>query len=339
MRVRRIPGPAEAGLLFSIMAVLQLYAGRITLLLPLSDTGRIIFSEIVLISLPPVLMCLVFRFHAGETFRLRLPRLRETGLLLVIAPVASLTAFCAGLLAIIAVRGLFGAVNIQADIGDVMSRGMTVAVLAIGLSPAICEEIMFRGFFQRGLEGLGARKAVILSGVLFGLFHYDFQRFAAQTLLGLVIAYVVYRTGSIVSGMLLHFLHNAGSVLLSGMSGGLGVLGFAGVAGGDVFSAPVFLDYAKQLGVSVDNLIVILSVSCAVLLVCGLFVLVGLLAALRYLTRDIPHPPVRGKAPAGSALMLLPGIALIGLVYTAIALNLAGHPAGAAIFRFLRLAG
>ena len=352
-RLRRVPGPAEAGLLFSVTAFLQLYAvGWLGSVSP-SATVQVILAETVFIALPPLLLALIFRYHLADTFRLRLPKLREVGFLLLLSPIATLAAYSAGVLAIVLVRMVFGTLQLAGDMGDILSRGLPGAVVTIGIVPAVCEEWMFRGFFQRGMEGLGARRAVLLSGFLFGLFHFDFQRFAAQALLGLVIAYVVYRSGSILNGMLLHFLHNAGSVMITGLAGGIGMAGLestggirpvlaslatvmSGSASGDIFSMPVIVDYANQLGISMEDLIRTMAAGSAFVLICSLVVLAGLLVAFRHITRNVVHPQ-RPSAPKRAFLTTVPGLALILAVYAAIALSLAGHPAAETLMRVLFL--
>ena len=358
----RVPGPAEAGLLFSLTAFLQLYAVQWLNRFADSETAQVILAEVLFIALPPLLLALLFRFSIRDTFRLSLPRVRDVGFLVLLAPVATLTAYSAGILAIVLVRMMFGTLQLGGDLGDILSRGLPSAVLTIGLVPAICEEWMFRGFFQRGLEGYGARRAVVLSGLLFGLFHFDFQRFAAQALLGLVIAYVVYRSGSILNGMLLHFLHNAGSVLISGLAGGMdplsGMAGGASVltgvspglrgmlqsmtammsgsATGDIFEMPAIVEYAKQMGISMDSLIHSMAAGSAIVLICGLVVLTGLLFAFRQLTRNTVRPAVQ-PAKKRAFLTIVPGLLLILAVYAAIGFSLAGHPAAKTILRVLLL--
>ena len=348
--LRRVPGPAEAGLVFSFTAFLQLYAtgwlGRVSS----SATVQVIFAEVVFIAMPSLLLALIFRHSLVDTFRLRLPKLKEVGFLLLLSPIATLTAYSAGILAIVLVRMAFGTLQIAGDMGDILSRGLPGAVVTIGIVPAICEEWMFRGFFQRGMEGFGARRAVLLSGLLFGLFHFDFQRFAAQALLGLVIAYVVYRSGSLLNGMLLHFLHNAGSVLITGLAGGIGMAGargarsvfaplaawMSGSASGDIFAMPVIVDYANQLGISIEDLVRTMAAGSAFVLLCSLVVLAGLLVAFRHLTRDVARPQ-RASAPKRTFLTAVPGLVLILAVYAAIALGLAGHPAAETLMRVLLL--
>lgn len=349
---RRMPGPAEAGLLFSLMAFLQLYAGQLLARAPLSDTMQIALSEVIFIAMPPLLMVLLFRYDFAGTFRIRLPRLRDVGMVILLSPVATLAAYSAGILAIVLVRIAFGTMQISGGVSDVMSRGIPIAVMTIGVFPAVCEELMFRGFLQRGMEGLGGRKAVVLSGLMFGLFHFDFQRLAAQALLGLVIAYVVYRSGSILNGMLIHFLHNAGSVLLTGVAGGLGVAATGGLgvvgngsfslflsvaADGDIFKSPLIQEYLRQSGIPLDQMLWSMAIGSAAVLVCVLVALFGLLLVFRHITRDIAKPPRESPTPRLGFITAIPGLTLIMAIYAAIGLSLLKMPAGEFILRILHV--
>lgn len=94
-----------------------------------------------------------------------------------------------------------------------LSPLLIVATLAV--TPAVCEEFCFRGFllsaFRQTLSGF---RAVVLSSVLFGLFHLvaidhlHFERLVPSTCLGLVLGWLCLRTGSVLPGMLLHASHN-----------------------------------------------------------------------------------------------------------------------------------
>jgi membrane protease YdiL (CAAX protease family) len=58
----------------------------------------------------------------------------------------------------------------------------------------------------------------VLNGVVFGAFHLSFEtaiRFLPTALLGMLIAWVVWHTGSIWVGALMHFLNNASIVALT----------------------------------------------------------------------------------------------------------------------------
>jgi sodium transport system permease protein len=92
-------------------------------------------------------------------------------------------------------------------------------ILLVGLTPAICEELAFRGFILSGLRRLGHKwGAIVLTSVLFGLAHGILQQSLAACAVGIVIGYVAVKTGSLWPGVLYHFVHNSSSVLLSRMT-------------------------------------------------------------------------------------------------------------------------
>ncbi len=88
-------------------------------------------------------------------------------------------------------------------------------ILAIGLSAGICEEVLFRGFIQNGLQKYwGALKAVVVAALLFGVFHLDPWRIPSAIVLGLLAGYLLVRTRSLYTAMILHGTSNTlGQVL------------------------------------------------------------------------------------------------------------------------------
>ena len=85
-----------------------------------------------------------------------------------------------------------------------------INIFVVAMLPAVCEEVLFRGMIYKGLENGGKhpRRAIILSGILFGIMHLDFFRMLPTALLGIGLAYIVYASGSIFLAMLVHFLNN-----------------------------------------------------------------------------------------------------------------------------------
>jgi len=85
-----------------------------------------------------------------------------------------------------------------------------LAALVIAFSPAVCEEILWRGAVQSEIESEGRPwKTVLLVGLLFGLFHLDAYRFVPTALLGALLAFLRLRTGSLFPCMVFHGLYNA----------------------------------------------------------------------------------------------------------------------------------
>lgn len=87
------------------------------------------------------------------------------------------------------------------------------SLFLIALTPAICEEIFMRGVVLHGHRGLPVWKVAILNGVLFGLFHNNFDQMFYAAAFGAILAFVVLYTDSIYPAVLMHFVMNGLSVL------------------------------------------------------------------------------------------------------------------------------
>jgi ABC-2 type transport system permease protein/sodium transport system permease protein len=96
-----------------------------------------------------------------------------------------------------------------------------LVLAALAFAPAVCEELLFRGYLMRALLAAASpRKAILISAVLFGLFHVlatnvlMTERLLPSTFLGLILGWVCWRSGSVLPGMLLHACHNGLLLLL-----------------------------------------------------------------------------------------------------------------------------
>jgi sodium transport system permease protein len=91
-----------------------------------------------------------------------------------------------------------------------------MVLLFVAVMPAICEELAFRGFI---LSGLGSRlktfAAIAATAAFFAAFHLSLYRFLPTFLIGLAAGYLVWKSRSIVAGMILHMLNNATITLFS----------------------------------------------------------------------------------------------------------------------------
>ena len=97
-----------------------------------------------------------------------------------------------------------------------MKDKLLLNIIIVALMPAICEEIFFRGFVLTSFKGQKPYKiAIIASGILFGFMHMDFLRIIPTSILGMIFAYTVYKSGSIFIAMILHFINNGIAVLVS----------------------------------------------------------------------------------------------------------------------------
>ncbi len=98
----------------------------------------------------------------------------------------------------------------------------TLALVAV--TPAFCEELFFRGFVQRNLErGTGPVLGIILTGIVFGIFHLRLSQVIPLTILGVYMAYLVWRTGSIWVPITIHFINNGAMVFVARYGGDQGI--------------------------------------------------------------------------------------------------------------------
>lgn len=94
--------------------------------------------------------------------------------------------------------------------------GYLATLFLMAVSPAICEEALFRGPILRGLRTrLSPPAAVVVTGLLFGFFHLDIYRLLPASLLGILLGFIVLASGSIVPAMVAHFCNNAVLVTLA----------------------------------------------------------------------------------------------------------------------------
>ena len=90
-----------------------------------------------------------------------------------------------------------------------------LSLVVIAVVPAVCEEVFFRGYVQRNLERIfTATGAIILTGLIFGIFHLRLSQVLPLALLGIYMAYLAWRTGSLWVPVAVHFVNNAVMIIM-----------------------------------------------------------------------------------------------------------------------------
>ncbi|WP_040915008.1 ABC transporter permease subunit/CPBP intramembrane protease [Lentisphaera araneosa] len=107
-----------------------------------------------------------------------------------------------------------GEESAQVVVDIVQNNGLVVALFIVALTPAICEEFLFRGVLLNASKGWKTASAITLNGLLFGALHMSVANMPALTLMGAYMAYIVWKSGSIYQSALVHFINNALAVLL-----------------------------------------------------------------------------------------------------------------------------
>lgn len=150
------------------------------------------------------------RWKAARRYRLRLWRPGSNAWTKGGIAVTLMLMGLIGLLALVWI--LTGAPERPADLSHYPSSAYLISVVVMGpLVSGIIEEAAFRGYMQRGLERHGAGKAIVISALMFALAH-AVNGLGALPLLpgiffaGLLYGLLAYHSGSIVPGMIMHFL-------------------------------------------------------------------------------------------------------------------------------------
>lgn len=95
--------------------------------------------------------------------------------------------------------------------------GLWINIFIIAVLPAVGEELLFRGGIQQVLSksGLNKHLAIIVTALVFSAFHMQFYGFLPRFVLGLMLGYAFVLSNSLWIPVLMHFVNNAFSVVVS----------------------------------------------------------------------------------------------------------------------------
>lgn len=101
---------------------------------------------------------------------------------------------------------------------DLLMNGsnLVIGIVIFGLLAAISEEFLFRSVIQKALVKLfkNAHIGIIVTALVFSAFHTDFYGFFPRFILGLMLGYMFWMSGSIWASIIMHFTNNATIVML-----------------------------------------------------------------------------------------------------------------------------
>lgn len=205
------------GLVYYTLALLLLY--YLGSYLQKADLGKgLVQTQILIIALPVLLILRFLKLKSNEVLRLKTPKLKEMLIIPFIAIPASIVV--AILSQLINVIYPFPEKYLEI-LGELFKMDLPLwgSFLVVAVAPGICEELLFRGFMLRFFEKYGMKISIVLSGLMFAAFHLDPFRFVPVFLLGMLLAYLTLRSGSIVNAMILHTLNNGFAVFVMSFAG------------------------------------------------------------------------------------------------------------------------
>jgi membrane protease YdiL (CAAX protease family) len=192
----------------------------------------LIIQDFSLLIIPSIIILILMRpGPSGKIPGLEVPHLKEIGLVIILT-------FC-----IFPVTSFTGQINSAMHLPDWLSGVehwmtdkedqadhvidllvesntfpvMMVNLLTIALMPAIAEELIFRGVFQKIFANLfrSDHFAVWFTAFLFSAVHLQFFGFIPRFILGLVFGYLFLWGGTLWLPVISHFVNNAFPVVLS----------------------------------------------------------------------------------------------------------------------------
>lgn len=211
---RERPSGAAAMFLFAACLSLVWYGQS---WLPKDVVNNILASQFLVILAPCVLFAVWLRVDPRATFSLRKPgvaALVAAALIGLSAPIVNVE-----LIKLVPQPPQSDAMRkIAEEMQAFVTRHPLRAAALFGVLPAACEELFFRGFllagFSSSMRGRGAAlRAVVLTSVLFALFHIYPEKYLPTFLIGAALGFLCARTGSIWPGMLAHAANNVSAVL------------------------------------------------------------------------------------------------------------------------------
>lgn len=205
MKKGGVPTLGDAGFVIVIMALVYLYVGS-SLQLKYGSLG-LVLSQLLFIAVP-LLITLYTKKSVKETFNLGLckPKKLLGGVLLGIGTIGWALVISAISTSIFKES----AAASQQGLEGYFPNSFLLGLLIMAVTPAICEEMFFRGYVFSALKNkLKLITAILLNAALFGVFHMSLAKFLTTAFLGGMIAYIGHKTKSIFPGMLVHFMNNA----------------------------------------------------------------------------------------------------------------------------------
>ena len=141
---------------------------------------------------------------------IRLPETFSTKTLDLRTSLLSVLAALSGILATNLLSETMDLPNILEDSMMGLSTNI-VGLIAIAVAGPVTEELLFREAIQGSMlrSGIAPWKAMAFSAVCFGIIHFNPAQIPFACIVGLILAYIYYRTGNIVLTTIIHVVNNS----------------------------------------------------------------------------------------------------------------------------------
>ena len=171
---------------------------------------------------------------------------------------------------------MFGFIIVSSEIGNVLNYFLPmpdflhdifetmmakqifiIAIILVGIVPAITEEMFFRGVILNGFKrNYSDKKAILMSALLFGIIHLNPWQFVTAFIIGIITAWIYIKTESIILCIYMHLFNNTIGVIALKYKEVLPIRGFNAEYSENAFQ-PIWFDLAGVIIVAVGILLLI----------------------------------------------------------------------------------
>lgn len=167
-----------------------------------------------ILALTGIFIFWLFRGKMKQIFPFHMPKFWQTlGTLLLWAGAYSIT-----MIITVSISYLFPKEMMEAGSGVqsvIEEVPFFTAMIAVAVTPAICEEIAFRGALYSCFRWMKKRWiGVIIVSLIFGAFHGSVWRMIPTTILGMLMGYLLMKTENMCYNILFHMVNNAVPVIM-----------------------------------------------------------------------------------------------------------------------------
>ncbi|MBO5326120.1 MAG: CPBP family intramembrane metalloprotease [Lachnospiraceae bacterium] len=210
MKAGQMPGIGDTILMFGLLLLLMIYlSSSLVFRLGIWGTGLV---QLIILAVP-VFYAWYMKADFKKLFSLKVPAFKH-----ILGGICMwLGVWLLEQVVIVSLAQWFPSLAETSDALNsvITDAGFISAFIVVGICPAIAEEFAFRGFLFGTLKDKWRPwLAIVVSALLFGAYHMNLLQFVGGTMMGIAIAYVTYRSGSIWIGAIMHFINNGLSVIL-----------------------------------------------------------------------------------------------------------------------------
>lgn len=206
-----LPTMQESLLVMIVALLLMVYVGGIA---SLNNPILGVVVPQLFIGVLPLLACIYIRADLKKVFCLRLPKPKQLlGAFVLGIGACSLSLIVSNLLSMAFPSD---SESLNADYMTILEKLPFVpALLLIALMPAVCEELLYRGYmFTAFKRKMKLTHAILCVAFLFAVSHMSLIKILPTMLLGIALAYAIHKSESIAASGLIHFLNNGFAVFV-----------------------------------------------------------------------------------------------------------------------------